>query len=158
MKRYINYFKYVIKHKWFVLVACKRLSVPLYIGLLHDMSKFNPSEFFAYAKTFYKSDGGGQYVENDAFNMAWNEHQKKNKHHWQYWVLTMDRGTSEPLEMPGRYVLEMVADWFGAGRVITGEWGAKGWFENNGHLMNLHPKTRNLVKEILRRESSVKYG
>ena len=68
-------------------------------GLLHDLSKFLPSEFLPYACYFYGPrarvgalrDGTGYYKPTDtgdaAFDFAWLLHQKRNDHHWQWWVL-----------------------------------------------------------------------
>lgn len=87
----------------------------------------------------------------DRFDAAWNHHQKANKHHWQYWVLTND--SDEPkhqaLEMPETYVREMVADWIGAGRAITGKYGVKKWYEGNKHKQMIHCKSRSLVEDLI---------
>ena len=84
------------------------------------------------------------------FGVAWNEHQKRNKHHWQYWLLTND--SDEPqtvaLEMPERYVKEMVADWKGAGKAY-GTPNTRKWFLEHEKDIVLHPKTLELVKELL---------
>ena len=103
MKRYLKYFSYVFRHKWYVMLAC--FSEGLFIaGILHDLSKFRPSEFIPYARYFYEKDGSkktvrdktGYYKPTDtrnvAFEYAWNHHQKRNKHHWQYWLLQYERG------------------------------------------------------------------
>jgi len=62
----------------------------------------------------------------------------------------MDRGDVIPLEMPEKYVKEMVADWMGAGRAITGRWECQEWYEKNKGKMILHKWTRNLVELFLR--------
>jgi hypothetical protein len=46
------------------------------------------------------------------FDSAWNIHQKRNKHHWQYWVLIMDNGSIEALDIPEKYIKEMLCDWW----------------------------------------------
>lgn len=51
--------------------------------------------------------------------------------------------------MPERYVREMVADWYGAGRAITGRWDAPGWYWENKEKMKLHPATRSFVEVLL---------
>jgi len=98
---------------------------------------------------FYKKDGTKQYNETKEFAKAWNSHQKRNKHHYQYWLLTWDNGKTEPLEMEDCYIREMVADWFGAGKAITGKWDAKNWYNANKHKMMLHENTTLRVKELL---------
>lgn len=86
MRRHWAYLKYVLRHKWFVLVAGLRLGVPLWMLILHDWDKFLPDEWFPYARCFYKPDGTKQYDETQEFAHAWMLHQHRNKHHWQWWV------------------------------------------------------------------------
>lgn len=151
MKRHWSYLKYIIRHKWYVGIAAWHCGCTLGTALVHDISKFLPSEWFAYAYTFYDDDGKSRYIENDRFNEAWNHHQKRNKHHWQYWLLKMDRGDVIALEMPDKYIKEMVADWMGAGRAITGKWEVEQWYEKNKDNIILHPSTRVKVKYYLNR-------
>lgn len=154
MKRYLAYLKYILRHKWFVFRGALKVNPCsirlLYRAIMHDMSKFIPSEFIPYAKTFYKPDGSKQYVETDAFNMAWNHHQKRNKHHHQYWVLREDSGKVYALEMPDIYIQEMIADWIGAGWAIHGKWsGVFKWYKENKDKMILHEVTRHAVETYL---------
>lgn len=147
--RHVNYGRYVLRHKWFVLIACRRIGASLWLGIIHDWSKFRPSEWLLYAQAFYASDGSKQYVESPAFARAWNDHQKRNKHHWQRWLIVWDRGDTEALPMPRKYVLEMVADWMSAGRAITGKWEAKEWYLKNRDKIQLHTETRKQVELVL---------
>ena len=105
MKMHLKYLWYVLRHKWFVFVECCRLGIP-WRGLTHDLSKFRPREWFPYARWFYgtwpprsRSLLHAQlgmttvrYREDVkcAFDMAWLHHQKRNDHHWQYWLLSPD--------------------------------------------------------------------
>ncbi len=149
MRRHFAYARYVLRHKWFVFVACIKLDVPLWIAIFHDWDKFLPDEWFPYARTFYKPDGSKQYVESEAFTFAWNAHQKRNKHHWQYWMITWDRGETETLPMPKVYCLEMLADWIGAGRAM-GKPDTKAWYIDNKEKLKLHPMTRAWVEMMLK--------
>lgn len=79
--------------------------------------------FLAFAREIHRSE-----VEA-AFDVAWVQHQHRNPHHWQHWVLREDDGATKLLPMPDRYVREMVADWAGAGRAITGKWDPLPWYE-----------------------------
>jgi len=150
MKRFWSYLKYVVRHKWFVLVAGNRIGASYWRLLIHDASKFLPSEWLPYSRTFYKPDGSNQYVESPEFNMAWLMHQHRNKHHWQYWILKMDCGLVEPLPMPTKYIYEMVADWMGAGRAITGKWEVREWYEKNKNEILLSKRTKLMVEFILK--------
>lgn len=149
MKNHLNYLKYVLRHKWFVGKACLKLGVPIHRAILHDWSKFLPSEWKPYVETFYAKDGRKQYEPSDDFNYAWNYHQKRHPHHYQYWMLTMDRGETILLEIPETYVREMVADWVGAGQAIHGKIEVSGWYNKNKENIHLNPKTRVLVEELI---------
>lgn len=156
MTMYLKYFQKVMIHKWYVLLEGLKIHAPLYLLILHDWSKFLPDEFIAYAKNFngpYKyNERPKEYIE--AFNKAWLFHQHRNKHHWQYWFLVQDSESPVCVEMPSRYVYELVADWRGAGRAYgktsrgdnpnTKEW----YLERKTKIM-LHPKTRILVEKLL---------
>ena len=149
MRRHWEYFKYVIRHKWFVFLASIKIGSGIFRAIVHDMSKFLPSEWFPYARTFYTSDGQKRYLSSVEFCKAWLLHQHRNPHHWEYWLSKQSDGSVSPIQMPIKYVQEMVADWMGAGRAINGKWDVMSWYEKNSHKMILHPATKAAVKEIL---------
>lgn len=144
-----QYLAYVLRHKWFVFIECCHLGVP-WRGLLHDLSKFLPSEFLPYARHFYGRPGPHAAADSgeEAFNLAWLKHQKRNKHHWQWWVLRFDDGTVRALEMPDEYRREMVADWRGAGKA-QGKPDTRAWYEANRGKMVLGLETRAWVEQEL---------
>ena len=71
----------------------------------HDKSKYGEEEYEPYLEYFYGDK------DEDAFNVAWNHHQKNNPHHWQYWLLREDEGKDIALDIPDKYILEMLCDW-----------------------------------------------
>ena len=157
-----KYLRYVARHKWFVLVAGLKTGAPLWRLLIHDWSKFLPCEWFPYVEYFYGEKARLQKEEwddsrywplaqkyYDAFDRAWLHHQHASPHHWQHWILQEDSGAVKILEMPLPLVREMVADWMGAGRAITGQWGARDWYAKNESQIQLHPSTKALVKLLL---------
>lgn len=148
MRAHLYYLKYVLRHKWFVFWACLKMGVPFWIALFHDWDKFLSDEWFAYVHTFYAPDGSKQYKESAEFSIAWLLHQNRNKHHWQYWILTWDRGTFDCQEMPDVYRREMIADWIGAGKALgfPNTWE---WYEKNRTNIQLHPTTRIWVDNII---------
>lgn len=79
----MKYLFTIIKHKWFVLLAGLRMKAPLWRLIIHDWSKFTPSEFFAYRRYFC---GDGKNKEE--FERAWHRHLKRNPHHWEHWFST----------------------------------------------------------------------
>jgi hypothetical protein len=150
-----------------VFVAGLKTKAPIWLLLIHDLSKLLPSEFFPYADYFYDQKMKDKenieafplfvnaelapwgYYAKDRFNVAWLYHQKRNPHHWQYWYLMNDSDPHLPLPMPEKYAREMVADWAGAGRAITGKWEVCAWYEKNKNKIILHPDTREFVEGVL---------
>jgi len=159
MRRHWSYLQYVLRHKWFVFLAGLKTGAPLWRLIIHDWSKFLPCEWGPYVRSFYNRDGSKRdWKTRDPwdkveFDWAWNHHQKSNDHHWQYWLLTNDSDDPKhrPLMMPEECVREMVADWMGAGRAITGKWDALNWYGQNQGKILLHELTRSQVREILER-------
>jgi len=153
---YGKYLNYLLRHKYFVFLECCKLKVP-WLGLIHDWSKFRLSEFIPYAKHFYAAgsniqkgrDETGYYqagnTEDDKFNFAWLLHQKRNAHHWQYWLLPMDDGSTKVFEMPTKYRKEMLADWRGAGKA-QGTPDTKAWYNKNKYKMQLGEFTRKWIE------------
>jgi hypothetical protein len=128
---HIKYAQYVVRHRRFVFEECLKLGIPLR-GLLHDLSKLLPDEWLPYARYFYGKDmGWNRRVAERAFNAAWLRHQHRNPHHHQHWRLRMDDGDTQLLPMPDALVREMLADWRGAGRAITGKADITPWLEES---------------------------
>ncbi len=147
MTKNIRYLWYVLRHKYFVGEACFRRGL-FWRGLVHDLSKFRPDEFGPYAQYFYGPNAKARKQtpeEKQAFDLAWLKHQHRNDHHWQHWVLREDSGDTKYLEMPKRCVLEMLADWEGAGMAITGKREYRHWYAKNKDKILLHPNTQTMV-------------
>lgn len=112
----------------------------LWLGLIHDLSKILPSEVIDYTHHFYTAEN-----TESRFRKAWNLHKTRNKHHWQYWV---DKD-GFPQEMPKKYVVEMICDWDSCGKSKPDGIGTKAWYKKFGHKMVLHPKSRELLEELI---------
>jgi hypothetical protein len=161
--KFLKYLSYVLRHKWFVLVECWRVGL-YWRGLVHDLSKFTWLEFTAYADFFYgakdaakkaKRDATGYYKPTDTgdarFDFAWLQHQKRNDHHWQWWICPQDDGGFKLFEMSLPARIEMVCDWRGAGRAqgkvdVNGEPEIVLWYKTNKDKMLLAPETRHWVE------------
>ena len=148
----MKYFWYVIRHKWYVFLAGLKLRVPLWALIIHDWQKFTPAEFKPYRLSFY---GPWKYKQRpqwlvDQFDYAWLHHQHYGPHHWQYFILRQDEEEDKILEMPDRYRREMLADWIGAGRAITGKIEVVEWYAKNKRKIQLHPNTRAWIEEELK--------
>lgn len=145
MRPHLRYAGYVARHKWFVFRAGLKTKAPLWRLVIHDWSKMSRAEWGPYVRYFYTDDPVQLY-----FDRAWLHHQHRNPHHWQHWLLREDDGDLKTLPMPEGLVREMVADWMGAGRAITGKWSADEWYLNGASAkMKLHPATRTLAEALL---------
>ena len=98
-------------------------------------------------------DKTGYYKPTDTgdhdFDFAWLLHQKRNRHHWQWWILPEDSGGLKVLEMPVKYRKEMICDWRGAGRAQRNKTTTKEWYEVNKHKMQLGSITREWIEQML---------
>lgn len=166
MTAHLHYAGYVLRHKWFVFRAGLKTGAPWWRLVIHDWSKLTPAEWFPYVQYFYGHDDeyyreawrhnvfrrlpfGHRLRDPQAFDAAWLHHQHRNPHHWQAWLLREDDGPTKVLRMPDDLTREMVADWMGAGRVITGRWEVAEWYAANRHKITLHPDTEALVDRLL---------
>lgn len=147
--KYFKYLGYILKHKWYVGVECFKHGL-FYQGIVHDISKFLPSEFFPYAEYFY---GKGNNLKE--FQFAWLLHQKRNKHHWEWWILHEEYGATPIFDMPLKYAEEMFCDWVGAGKAM-GKFSPKNdpykeareWYGKNRDKMLLSPKTELIIDAL----------
>ena len=151
--KHLKYASYVLRHKWYVFVECCKIG-RYWRGIMHDMSKFCPTEWLPYAEYFYgekptKSHGFHNPGLNLAFDIAWLKHIHRNPHHWQFWVLQQDDGETIPLEMPIKYVEEMVCDWRGAGKAQGFGDNTKWWYLKNKEKMILHHETRKYIEVLI---------
>lgn len=179
MIRHWKYLKYVLRHKWFVLLEGLPLGVPLWLLVFHDWDKFIPRMWRAYADYFYGTEQPRDsrvvwhaklhnvYLRTKednaaAFDSAWNAHQKRCRHHWQYWLLVEDERQNlsfapKVLPMSDAYRREMLADWRGAGRAV-GKPDTRAWYLRNRDQIILHPITRQWVEDQLGIEQPLPHG
>lgn len=155
MTKHLTYLKYVLTHKYWVFRAGLIIGpehpyqwlVWIWRLLIHDWTKFLPDEYFPYANHDFSRDD--EYEDPD-FDLAWNHHQKRNRHHYQYYLLRNDNGTEKCLEMAALDAREMLADWasfslkMGKDFAFTKHWYLKGY-----HQKVFHPLTRQWLDNYL---------
>ncbi len=154
MKPTLRYFFLTLKHKWFVLLAGRQLKVSAWKLIIHDWSKFFPSELPHYGRQFF-----GKADDALGFAICWAKHQNRHPHHWEYWVPRTGHSwndapykDNEPLPMPESAAREMVADWMGASRAYEGHWPNPHnwkWLSQNRPKMCLHPNSLHLIDKIV---------
>lgn len=155
MMHHLRYFRTVMRHKWFVLVAGHRVGgIPFHRLLIHDWSKFTPPEWGPYVRRFESGRAGesDHSRDPDEFRKAFEHHWGNNPHHWEYWATPHNLlGVThiKADEMPEAYAREMVADWMAAGRGYAGTWDVQLWYGKNRKRINIHPNTRVLVEVLI---------
>ena len=151
----IRHFITITEHK--LLVMCHCFQVGLYRqGLLHDLSKYSPEEFFTGVR-FYQGNRSPNAAEREilGFSKAWLHHKGRNKHHYEYWI-DISKNKEEGLvgnKMPLRYVIEMVMDRIAACKVYRGKDYTDGaaweYYEKTRKYVTMHPETRALLERLL---------
>lgn len=147
---YWKYLKSLLWHKWYVLLAGRKLKLPLFTLIIHDWQKFTPSEFPVYAKYFF----GGKQNKKE-FMYTWLHHVHRGPHHWEYWLLNpkynFDVAQDGKIPMPTKYIKEMIADWMGASRTYTNSWDMSEWLTDHLETIqdNMHPVSRDVLEYIL---------
>ena len=143
LKKFFGHLHTINKHRFIVFKLSIRAGIPLQ-GLVHDLSKYSPVEFFEGVKYF---QGDYSPIRNckkvNDYSKAWLHHKGRNKHHYEYWY---DENLDDPtILMPYKFFAEMVCDTLSAAITYN-----KDTFNNNTELeyyMNKR-KTANINKKI----------
>lgn len=159
-----KYLRYLVSHKWYVAKECWKIGI-YWHAISHDMSKFRPSEWGPYARYFYgqwppmvdayRQCPGYPYKWtkegiDEAFDQAWLLHQKRNKHHWQYYVLLGDSDPIKALRMPDSVVKQMACDWEGASKAIRGpDAKSRDYYGRVRDKTTLHAESRRLFEQLI---------
>ena len=120
--KFWKHLKTINHHKMLVMKGCFR--VGLYKqGLLHDLSKYMPSEFLVGCK-YYQGDVSPNNAEREdrGYSSAWLHHKGRNKHHYEYWI-----------DQKEKYTDRSALEYYLRGK--------------NRHIM--HPEVRELLEKLL---------
>ena len=137
-----------------VIRHCFKAGIPIR-GLLHDLSKYSPTEFIPGAKyyTGTKSPNEGERDEY-GYSRAWLHHKGRNRHHFEYWN---DYNKIEkrvmPVKMPLKFAVEMICDRVAASKTYQGENYTDShpleYYERGNAKNIMHPETSAKLKELL---------
>lgn len=139
------------------MCGCFRLGL-IKQGLLHDLSKYSPTEFFAGCKYYT-----GTRSPNDAqrmavgYSAAWLHHKGRNKHHFEYWIdyaiEDKEHKTVAGMKMPKKYVAEMFVDRVAACKVYKKDAYTKRspleYYELGKDHMLIHKETKKQLEMLL---------
>ena len=151
LKNIFRHFKLITKHKWVVFKLCCKAGIP-WRGLLHDLSKYSPTEFFESVKYYQGTHSPIVEAKKDkGYSEAWLHHKGRNKHHSEYWI-DLSAPEKTPI-MPYKYTVEMLCDKLAAGIVYEGkkwtkEYELEYWKREKEKIM-INPKLENLVTDFL---------
>ena len=149
-----NFFKHVrlvIRHKNKVLLHCTKCGI-FWRGLVHDLSKFSPTELFESFK-YYPGNRSPIAIcrRENGVSHAWLHHKGRNKHHIEYWL---DGDCEVTPLMPYVYAVECVCDKLAATKIYGGknytETKPLEHWERYGNKVNGNPKTMAFIDRVFR--------
>lgn len=151
----LGHFKTITKHRHAVIYHSYKVGI-LWRGLLHDLSKYTPTEFWKGAR-YYKD---GRRSPNEAeredcgYSAAWIHHKGRNFHHFEYWTdYNPKTKTIEPIEMPIVFVKEMFCDRVAASKIYQKESYSDShpleYFIRGKATRVIHPATSDLLESWL---------
>ncbi len=155
MASFFGHLKTINRHKFLVMKYCFKIGLYKQ-GLLHDMSKYSPTEFFPGVK-YFQGNQSPNNVERKLTGMskAWLHHKGRNKHHLEYWIDYSPEGDHKMtgMKMPVKYVAEMLCDRVAASKNYNKENYTDGdsweYYVNSKEHYMLHPETRELLEKLL---------
>ncbi len=154
MKKFFGHLATVIRHKNKVLVHCIKAGIPLR-GLLHDLSKFSPTEFIPGVRFYLgtRSPNEAERAEK-GYSLAWIHHKGRNRHHFEYWTdYNPETKVVGPVKMPLRFTKEMFCDRVAASKIYQGknynEKQPLEYFLRGKARRSIHPETSELLEEWL---------
>lgn len=155
MSKAWSHFKTITYHKYLVAKGC--FKVGLYRqGLLHDLSKYSPTEFLVGAK-YYQGTCSPNNAERKekGYSLAWMHHKGRNRHHYEYWIDYNFKGELVPCPMPDKYLAELIMDRIAASKVYQGKdytnASPLAYYNNRDSSENIyiHEKTKAQIKFLL---------
>ncbi len=155
MNKAAAHFRTIIRHRHMVIKHCKKAGI-LRQGLVHDLSKFSPTEFIPGAE-FYLGNRSPNEGEREkyGYSIAWMHHKGRNKHHFEYWTdYNPQTRVMSAVKMPIRYVKEMFCDRVAASKIYlkdkyTDSSPLEYFMRSKGTRM-IHPETSDFLEKILR--------
>lgn len=149
-----QHLKTITKHHFLVQDGCFQVGL-YWQGLTHDFSKLMPTEFIQGAR-YYQGTRSPNAAEREekGYSEAWMHHKGRNRHHYEYWSdISPVTNRYEPVEMPRKYLVEMVMDRRAACMTYQGKnyhpGSALEYFESSKDRLLMHPETQRQLEYIL---------
>ena len=150
VKNFFKHLNLVNKHRFLVFKLSIKAGIP-FRGLVHDLSKYSPTEFFESVKYF---DGKISPIKvckkENGYSKAWLHHKGRNKHHFEYWY-DFAAPDKTPV-MPYKYTVELICDTLAAGLAYKGKaWKQSNqieYFENRKDLDYINEDIKKVIREV----------
>lgn len=151
----IKHLRTITHHHNLVMLHCFRCGLYKQ-GILHDLSKLSPLEFWAGAK-YYQGNQSPNNAQRASigYSSAWLHHKGRNRHHFEYWI-DYSTGKGNPLSgmrMPNKYIAEMVCDRVAASKTYKGNAYKQSdpweYYEHSKHHYLMHPEVQELLEKCL---------
>lgn len=145
----------ITRHRHRVIANCFRAGIP-WQGLLHDLSKYSPTELVPGIKYYQGTRSPNEAErEHDGFSQAWVHHKGRNRHHFEYWTdYNAVTHIMEPVPMPYLCVVEMFCDRVAAGQTYLKDKFTQGsplaYYEKGRSHRKIHPKTAAQIEFLLK--------
>ena len=149
VKNFFGHLSVVIRHRHKVFINCWRCGIP-FRGLVHDLSKFSPTEFFESVRYFQGNRSPiGACRRATGVSYAWLHHKGRNKHHLEYWT---DPDCAVQPMMPYKYAVECVCDKLAATKTYakknyTPEMPLMHW-QKYGNKVKANPKSMEFIERV----------
>ena len=150
------HFKTITRHKLLVMKYCFRIGLYKQ-GLLHDLSKYSPTEFLVGCK-YYQGTRSPNNAEREDIGVStsWLHHKGRNKHHFEHWVdYSVNDGEHVIMgaQMPRKYVAEMLMDRIAASKTYRGsaykDSDPLAYYKNAKEPPFMHIQTRRQLEHLL---------
>ena len=152
--KFWKHFVTVTRHRWLVRQGCFQAGL-YWQGLVHDLSKYSPTEFGVGAK-YYQGTRSPNNAEREdkGFSEAWMHHKGRNPHHYEYWTdMNLETRHYEPVPVPRKYLVEMIMDRRAACKVYQGEnytdASPLAYLQKSREKDLMHPQTKQELTYIL---------
>lgn len=154
MSSAIGHFRTITKHRHKVIRHAAKCGI-FWQGLRHDLSKYSPTEFLPGARYYIGTRSPNERErELYGYSKAWMHHKGRNRHHYEYWTdINIKTKNIEPVEMPVRYLAEMVCDRIAASKTYNGknytDKHPLDYFMKGKAKFHMHPNTAKELEKIL---------
>ena len=156
----LGHLKTIGVHKLQVMRECFAIGL-YYQGIMHDLSKFMPSEFLNGCK--YYQDGkrspNNAEREDKGYSFAWMHHKGRNRHHFVFWTdysqhAKPGENPVVPVKIPRKYVAEMLMDRIAASKTYLKDQynqhePLKYYQKGRSHYL-MHPQTARELERMLK--------